>query len=333
MTAAQPSNKHHDAPATIPVTLLTGFLGAGKTTLVNHLLTECHSRRLAVIVNEFGELGIDGALIAGAAGSVIELANGCICCATKGDLRRALQEVLSTREGLDGVLIETSGLADPEPVIRDLESIRFAQEIRLDGVVTVLDAENFDRNLDSAEAAFQQITYGAVLLINKIDLVDPTIPGLIEAGVRRLNPAARITSCTACDVPLDLVLGPQRGIASSEVQTGAPQDRRESLHHHTHSGHEGAHGEFETVVLRTDRPLRLDLLANWLDALPTNVFRAKGFVRIAGEEATAVLHVVGQRRSVERGEDRPEVGGAALVVIGRGLDPNVLQEGLSRCMA
>ena len=163
MTATRSSNKHHDEPATIPVTLLTGFLGAGKTTLVNHLLTECHGRRLAVIVNEFGELGIDGALIAGAAGSVIELANGCICCATQGDLRRALQEVVSTREGLDGVLIETSGLADPGPVIRDLESIRFAQEIRLDGVVTVLDAENFDRNLDSAEAAFQQITYGDVL--------------------------------------------------------------------------------------------------------------------------------------------------------------------------
>ena len=151
--------------------------------------------------------------------------------------------------------------------------------------------------------------------------------------MRRLNPLARIASCIACDVPLDVVLGPQRGTASSEVERSAPLDMLESHHHQSHSGHEGSHGEFETAVLRTDHPLRLDLLADWLEALPISVFRAKGFVRIAGEDRTAVLHVVGQRRSVEQGEDRPEVGGAALVVIGRGLDVGALQEGISRCVA
>ena len=111
-------------------------------------------------------------------------------------------QVLTAGDGLDGILIETSGLADPEPVIADLETIRFARDIRLDGVVTVIDAENFDRNLDSAEAAFQQITSGDVLLVNKVDLVGPEIPGLIEKGLRHLNPQARVLPCIGCDVPL-----------------------------------------------------------------------------------------------------------------------------------
>ena len=141
------------------------------------MLTASHGKRLAVIVNEFRPLGIDAALIANANGSVIELANGCICCATQGDLYRSLQRLLETKGDLDGVLIEASGLADPGPVVQTLTMFRFAREIRLDGVVTVIDAENFDRNLESAEAAFHQITAADILLINKIDLVGEDIPG------------------------------------------------------------------------------------------------------------------------------------------------------------
>lgn len=324
----QPIDK--DVAATreaLPITLLTGFLGAGKTTLVNRLLTESHDKRLAVIVNEFGALSIDAALITGAYGSVIELANGCICCATQGDLHRALQQLLETRGDLDGVLIETSGLADPGPVIQTLTMFRFMREIRLDGVVTVIDAENFDRNLESAEAAFQQITSADIFLINKVDLVGEEIPGLIEKGLRTLNPTARFLHCVGCDVPLDVMLG----------YLSQSHEGRQGRGTHRHGSHDGAHHNhdgFQSVSLTVEGPLVPERFDAWLDALPDDVYRAKGFVMFVGMASPVVLHVVGARRSIQT--DLLGMGktkGAAIVAIGRNLAAAELQAGLEGCAA
>ena len=191
----------------LPVTLLTGFLGAGKTTLVNHILSGSHGRKIGVIVNEFGELGIDAALITGASGSVIELANGCICCATQGDLCRSLCDIAAAGGQLEALLIETSGLADPEPVIAELQFGRVAAAFRLDGVITVIDAENFDRNLDYAEAAFQQIVSGDLLVINKVDLVAPESRSSSSKGFARLTRMVASLGAVQCDIPLDIVFG------------------------------------------------------------------------------------------------------------------------------
>jgi G3E family GTPase len=329
---ASPSNAaaSADTRPVIPVTLLTGFLGAGKTTLVNRLLTQAHGLRLGVIVNEFGELGIDGALIAPGAGEVIELANGCVCCATRGDLFLALDEMLSRATQLDGILVETSGLANPVPVIDDLEHYRAAKEIRLDSVITVIDADNFDRNLDNAEAAYEQITCGDLLLINKTDLVSPEVVGLIEQGLKKLNPTARRVPCVNCDVPLPMLLGgPVRLMAQGKTEAdGSTGDKEHQQHDHHHE-----HGEFDSTALQVDRPLDAERFAGWLDRLPDTIFRVKGFVRFINTDGEWVVHAVGGRRSIEPSRGAVRTQGALLVVIGRGALPAGLLDSLRACVA
>jgi G3E family GTPase len=304
------------ATNSVPVTILTGFLGAGKTTLVNHILHDSHGLRLAVAVNEFGQVGIDASLIVGAAGPVVELANGCICCATQGDLHRALESLLTTGGEIDGVLIETSGLADPAPIIDSLETWSFPRDLRLDGVITVLDAVNFDDNLDRAEAAFQQIVLGDLLLVNKVDLVAADVPERIEHGVRQLNPLARVVPCVSCRVPMEIVFGIQRVEPTAHKAGGD----------HVHDG-------FESVVLTTAHPLNPEHLDNWLSGLPSSIYRVKGFVRFAGRAGSMVVHMVGSRRSAEAAPAAAETMGATLVVIGRALSPAQLQDGLHACVA
>jgi G3E family GTPase len=302
------------ANAAVPVTILTGFLGAGKTTLVNRILSEHHGRRLAVLVNEFGAVGIDADLIVGARGPVVELANGCICCATQGDLYRALAGLLSAERDLDGVLIETSGLADPAPIEAGIDARRFPRDVRIDGIVTVIDAANFDDNLERAEAAFHQIARGDLLLVNKADLVAPEVPRLIEQGIRRINPQARVIACVACAVPTALAMGTPR------IDAGAPAH-----------GHDHHHDAFESAALSAAVPLDPERFDAWLAALPTSIYRAKGFVRLAGVAQPLAIHVVGARHSVEPAPAQVETSGARLVVIGHDLHVSELEAGLRAC--
>jgi G3E family GTPase len=304
------SNQH----SPVPVTILTGFLGAGKTTLVNHILSAGHGRRIGVLVNEFGEIGIDARLIAAATGSVIELANGCLCCASQGDLHRGLNELLSSAAGLDGVMIETSGLADPGPIADGVETRRFARDLRLDSIVTLIDAANFDDNLDRAEAAYNQIAAADLLLVNKTDLVDADTARRIETGVRTLNPAARAIPCIAGVVPLDILLG-VKSIAARTV------------------GHEHHHAHYESAVLSAASPLDAERFDAWLGALPASIYRAKGFVRIANFDRPLLVQLVGTRRSIEPAPAAGDVAGASLVVIGRTVDAERLSAGLRQCQA
>lgn len=297
---------------TTPLTLLTGFLGAGKTTLLNRILTERHGRRIAVIVNEFGEIGIDGALVEGAEGGVVELANGCICCATRGQLLKSVHAVLGAAPPPEAILVETSGLADPFPVLSELAHSSLVERVDVDGVITVVDAANFDRNLDSAEAAFHQIVAADLLLVNKVDLVDPEIPALIERGVRVINDAASILTCVAGKVPLPVLLG-HRDVAPPGTVP---------VHDH---------GDFESVTLAPPPAVDHGRLAAWLEALPANVFRAKGFVRLADPPRRMQVSAVGARHAISPArEDGPA---DTLVVIGRALDRAMLETGLSKCGA
>jgi G3E family GTPase len=305
-----------EEPDTVPVTILTGFLGAGKTTLVNHILNASHGRRIGVLVNEFGESGIDSKLIAGTAGSVVELANGCLCCAAQGDLHRALNSLLSSSANLDGVLIETSGLSDPGPIAKGIETRRFSRDLQLDSVVTVVDAANFDDNLERAEAAFNQIVSADLMLVNKIDLVEAHTLRAIENGIRKLNPEARAIPCVSCAIPLDVLVGIKsvdRGVYSST-----------DYHRHTH---------YESAVLSVAAPLDAARFDDWLAALPSSIYRAKGFVRIATFDRTLLVQLVGSRRSVRPSPSNEDVAGARLVVIGRQVDVEELRAGLSRCVA
>ena len=196
------------ADARIPVTVLTGFLGAGKTTLLNRILSEQHGRKLAVIENEFGEVGVDDQLVIRADEEIFAMNNGCLCCTVRGDLLRILGRLLKRKDRLDGVLIETTGLADPGPVAQTFfNDPEMRAAYRLDGIVTVVDARHVAAHLDDGPEAKQQIAFADVILLNKTDLLAGAALDQLEARIRRLNAVARLYRTENCALPLDRVLG------------------------------------------------------------------------------------------------------------------------------
>ena len=191
----------------IPVTVLTGFLGAGKTTLLNRILSEKHGRKLAVIENEFGEVGIDNQLVIQSDEELFEMNNGCICCSVRGDLIRVLGRLLKRKDRLDGILIETTGLANPAPVAQTFFSDdEMRRNFRLDGIVTVVDAKHVSTHLDADDESVKQIAFADVILINKTDLVPAGALPALESRIRSINAVARIYASRDCDVPLGHVL-------------------------------------------------------------------------------------------------------------------------------
>jgi G3E family GTPase len=193
--------------ATIPVTVLTGFLGAGKTTLLNRILTEQHGRKLAVIENEFGEVGVDNQLVVASEEELFEMNNGCICCSVRGDLIRILGRLLKRKDRLDGVLIETTGLANPAPVAQTFfTDDEMRASFRLDAIVTVVDAKHVLQHLDAGDESVKQIAFADVIVLNKTDLVAPADLDFLEDRIRRINAVARVHRTENCAVPLDRVL-------------------------------------------------------------------------------------------------------------------------------
>ncbi len=297
----------------VPVTLVTGFLGSGKTTFVRALLERDDGTRVAVVVNEFGELGIDAALVRGSGTPVVELANGCICCVNRGNMAAALAELARRADRIDAIVVETSGVADPLGVADLIATTVFPADLVLGAVVTVVDAENFDRNLRHADVAYQQLVAADLFVVGKSDLVPAAVVPELRRRLRTLNPAPSVVSehgRIADDV-----------LAELPARTTGPAD---GWHRKDHTW------EFTSVSWTSGRPLRLGAFVAWVDALPASVCRIKAVVR--HEDEWYAVHRVHRRTTVL--QVSPHTGAALgcdrarVVLIGRELDALGLRDAL-----
>jgi G3E family GTPase len=303
----------------LPVTLITGFLGSGKTTLVNHILANRQGVRAAVLVNEIGALGIDQDLIIAADGAVA-LSNGCICCSINNDLVGAIAGILMRPEPVEHLIIETSGAADPLPVALTCLRSEFRGALRLDGILALADAEQFSLESFDGLAARRQLRYADAILLNKCDLAPPSRRDQVEAWLRDVNPDARIYRTEQSRAPLPLILD----MGESALQGGLQCDAAPP-------GHLQA-DQLVTLSFESAAPLALDRFQAFLDfGRPAGLFRAKGFLRFAETGRSHLFHLVGSRFSLDEA-DRPADGRSRLVCIGRGFDEAALRARLLACV-
>ena len=316
----------------IPVTVLTGYLGAGKTTLLNRILTEDHGKKFAVIVNEFGEAGIDGDLVVGADEEVFEMNNGCICCTVRGDLIRILDGLMKRKGKFDAIIVETTGLADPAPVA---QTFFVDQDVgdatRLDAVVTVTDAKWLKDRLKDAPEAKNQIAFADVIILNKTDLVSAEELAEVESAIRAINPYARLERATRCDVPVETLLD-RKAFDLDRILDIEPAFL-ESGHHHHHSD------DVRSISLTIPGDVDPEKFMPWINDVAQldgpSILRSKGILAFKGEPRRFVFQGVHMildgdlQREWKDGETRQ----SRLVFIGRDLDVAKLRKGFEACAA
>ncbi len=320
----------------IPVTILTGYLGAGKTTLLNRILTYEHGKKVAVIVNEFGEIGIDNQLVIGSQEEIFEMNNGCLCCTVRGDLIKIVGNLLKRKHQFDHLVIETTGLADPAPVIQSFffdEDLK--ERVQVDAIVTVVDVKHVEQHWSTNEVQ-EQIAFADVILLNKIDLISQEKLQELENKIQQLNIMAKIYPTQNADIKIDSILG----IGSFELEKVLALDPH-FLHDHKNHEHEHEHRHDETlgsVAIETLGEVNEVKFDQWLGALlqkqGADIFRLKGILNIARNEQRYVfqgVHMIFEgipQRSWQPGEVRKN----QLVFIGRNLNAEQLDKDFRQCL-
>ncbi len=352
----------------IPVTVLTGYLGAGKTTLLNRILSEPHGQKFAVIVNEFGEIGIDNDLVVGADEEIFEMNNGCICCTVRGDLIRIIEGLMKRKGKFDAIIVETTGLADPAPVAQTFFVDADVQAAaRLDAVVTVADAKWLSERLKDAPEAKNQVAFADVILLNKTDLVSKAELEEVEARIRAINPYAKLHRTNHCAVPLDAVLGRNAfdldrileiepeflSVAETHDHDHHGHDHHHHDHghehheHHDHDVHEHAtHGlkhyhdeEMQSVAISIDGDVDPEKFLPWLNDYVQregpSILRSKGILAFKGEPKRFVFQGVHMilDGDLQRDWKPVEKRQSRLVFIGRNLKEDEIRQGFLACAA
>ncbi len=314
----------------IPVTVLTGYLGAGKTTLLNRILSEEHGQKVAVIVNEFGEIGIDNQLVVDTDEEIFEMNNGCICCTVRGDLIRIISKLVQRRDQFDRLVIETTGLADPAPIIQTFFVDEDVQNLTyLDAVVTVVDAKHISQHWDADEAV-EQIAFADRILLNKIDLISPAELDILEHRIRQMNPMAKIYRTQNSVVDLDSILGVKAFDLDRALEID-PGFLGEEAHVHDET--------VGSISLVADGSIDVEKLTAWISKLlktqGQNIFRMKGILNITGNDCRYVfqgVHMIFDGR-LDRPWKATESRQNQLVFIGRNLDEQNLRTAFMSCLS
>jgi G3E family GTPase len=317
----------------LPVTIITGFLGSGKTTLLNQILQNNNNFKIAVLVNEFGDINIDSQLLISYEEDIIELSNGCICCTINEGLFEAVYRILEREDKVDYLVIETTGVADPLPIILTFLGSEFRDLTRLDSVVTLIDAETFTPEHFESEAAYKQIIYADVVLLNKTDLALSEKLEELEQYIRHTKVGARIIRSQYGRVPLPLIL--DIGLTPTATYQNEHQEHHhqhdEKHHHHHHSHHLDIDG-FLSVSFKSDRPFDVYKFEKFLtEQMPTEVFRAKGILWFSDSDLRHIFQLSGPRYDL-KAEDWKNAPNNQLVFIGRHLDADKIRQQLNDCL-
>lgn len=340
----------------MPVTIITGFLGSGKTTLLNYILQNQQNLKVAVLVNEFGDINIDSQLLVAVDENMMELSNGCICCTINDGLVDAVYNVLERSDRIDYMIVETTGVADPLPIALTFLGTELQHLTRLDSILTVVDSEAFTSDHFNSDAAYAQIMYGDIIILNKTDLVTEEKLQELETFINKTKTKARILRSHLGIVPLPLILDvkiDQSAISSSQKDKdhthhehahhdhGSPHSHEQchdpecNHEHHHHEHHHSDHLEndgFVSISFQSGRAFDLDKFQNFLDKkLPIDVFRAKGILRFANIDNSYVFQLSGKRYELKN-DDRGQPLNNQLVIIGRNLHREKILADLNDCL-